>query len=651
MDEKRKCPYGSWESNITADLIIAESLDLSEISTCGEDVYWLENRPAEQGRGAVVQKPINGKERDVIPVGFSARNSVHEYGGGVYTVNSLGFYFANWEDQRIYSTNKDGSPSALTPPPDKHKSLRYGDLTIEKTWLCCVRERHNTPEESTNDLISISTDMPSCTRILASGQDFYSSPRFSHDGQKICWLSWNHPNMPWDGSELWVADFNGDGTISNLVRVAGSLTESIVQPGWAPDGDLFFFTDVSGYWNLAVWDGSVTRPFLTEPVDHAEAPWQFGYSSYTFLSDGLLVLGVSSPAEPGLLRCFDVNGQELTSINSNYSRIRYLKAMGQQVIYLGSSPTRLPEIVAVNVRNGKELILKKSSSLQIDSESISVPRAIEFSTTDNGCAHAFYYNPYNPVIEENKNEKPPLIVMTHGGPTGAAGAELNLKVQFWTSRGFAVVDVNYRGSTGYGRVYRDALKGMWGIYDMADCVAAADYLVANGLADPDRLIIRGSSAGGYTVINALTFFDHFAAGATYYGIADLEALVHDTHKFESRYMDSLIGPYPDAKQAYHDRSAIHFTDRLTTPMIIFQGLEDAIVPPSQSEKISKALREKRLPFAYMAFEGEGHGFRQARNVKRSLEAELYFYSRVMGFVPADQIEPINIENAELLTRA
>ena len=453
--------------------------------------------------------------------------------------------------------------------------------------------------------------------------------------------------MPWDGCVLWVAEFNGDGSLSNERRIAGSKTESITQPEWSPVGDLFFVSDASGWWNLTVWDGHSPRAFLEEELDHAEAPWQFGYSTYGFLNDGSLVLGADS-VNPATLRRFETSGSELSGLESEDSTIRYVTTVDQCVLYVGASPMSLPEIVSVHSVTGIRSVLKRSNDLEVDPDGISKPCAITFPTTDNADAYAFYYPPRNSHVEAREEEKPPLLVITHGGPTGSAGPELSLRIQFWTSRGFAVVDVNYRGSTGHGRAYRDALKGMWGVYDTADCVAAADYLVERGLADGDRLAIRGGSAGGYTAINALTFYDRFAAGATYYGIADLQALVDDTHKFESRYLDSLIGPYPEAAQLYHDRSAIHFTEQLSCPMIIFQGLEDAIVPPSQAELMSAALRVKGIPFSYVPFEGEQHGFRQAKNIKRALEAELYFYGCVMGFEPTDQIEPIEIENADRL---
>jgi len=649
MVKKKISSYGSWASMITADLILSQGLGLSEIHVDGEDIYWLESRPRDNGRSVIVRKSADGQVLDAIPEGFNVRNGVHEYGGGSYAVSFGNIYFTNWEDQRIYYVGDTLSPTVLTSDGEISKGIRYADLTIEGRWLICVRERHHTDSEPTNDLIAISVNRPHIVRILASGQNFYSSPRLSLDGKKICWLSWNHPNMPWDGCMLSVADFNDDGVVSNIERVTGSETESIVQPGWSPNGDLFFFTDESGWWNLTVWNGETTRSFLAEEVDYAEAPWQFGHSVYSFLRDGSLVLGTPAVVDSALLRRFNSSGNELSAIVSTYSKIRYVRTVDQRIIYLGASPTSLPEIVVTDLRTGVHSILKKSSSLDLDVRYISKPRVIQFPTTDDGQAHGFYYDPQNPHAQAGKKEKPPLLVMTHGGPTGETRAELNLRVQFWTSRGFAVVDVNYRGSTGHGRRYRESLNGMWGVYDAADCIAATDYLVKQGLVDADRLIIRGSSAGGYTVINALRFYDRFAAGASYYGIADLEAMVNDTHKFESRYLDTLIGPYPDARDIYHDRSAIHFSERLSCPMILFQGLEDGVVPPSQAEKMSKSLRQNRIPFAYVPFEGEQHGFRQAKNIKRALEAELYFYGRVMGFMPADQIDPIEIENSDLLS--
>ncbi len=646
---KKALPYGSWASPITADLIVDGGLSLSDIKVDGDDIYWLEGRPGEDGRSVVVCRPFDGEKVDVIPTGFDVRTMVHEYGGGSYTVAARTVYFSNCHDQRIYRVRDGASPEALTSLPKVARSHRYADFVISPKggWLCSIRERHQPQLEPTNDLVALSIDEVRSPHVLASGYDFYSSPRFNIDGTRICWICWNHPNMPWDGCELWVADFSQAGSLSNETRVAGSKQESIVQPEWAACGDLYFVSDASGWWNLSVWDGQITRPFLQETVDHSQPAWQFGYSSYGFSTNGSVVLGADF-SNSSTLRCFSNDGKELTGLSSGHSTARYVTIKDDHAFFVGSSVTSLPEIVSINMITGIHSIVQRSSTLELDITNISKPQSIAFPTNDNKQAYGFYYPPWNAQACGKEREKPPLLVISHGGPTGAAIPDLNLRVQFWTSRGFAVVDVDYRGSTGYGRSYRDALKPMWGIVDTADCIAAADFLVEQGLADKARLAIRGSSAGGYTAINALTFHNRFAVGATYYGVTDLKALVDDTHKFESRYLDGLIGPYPEARLLYHDRSAIHYTDRLESPMIIFQGLEDAIVPPSQAELMASMLRKKGIPFACLYFDDEQHGFRKAKNIKRCLEAELYFYGRVLKFWPSDNINPISIENADNL---
>ena len=485
-------------------------------------------------------------------------------------------------------------------------------------------------------------------KVLAAGYDFYSSPRQSGAGDQICWLSWNHPNLPWDGCELWVADFDSvAGTVSDPRCLTGGQDVSIVQPEWAPDGSLVFISDESGWWNLTRWAGAEISPVLSETVDHGGPAWVFGLRTYSFSSSGEVVLK-DTQGSRGCFRTIGLDGRESGQLPVAHSSIADVTVFGDSVAYVGASPTSVAVVVSVDLGSGETDTFRLSSSVVLGTDWLSVPEGITFPTTDDGTAHAFYYPPTNPDFEPGGAEVPPLLVISHGGPTSATSASLSLSIQFWTSRGFAVADVNYRGSTGYGRTFRDALKGNWGVYDTDDCIAAADFLVGRGQADTNRVAIRGGSAGGYTTINALTFHDRFAVGATYYGIADLGVFVGDTHKFESRYLDSLIGPYPESKQLYHDRSAINFTERLSCPMIILQGLEDKIVPPSQAEIMASALRDKNIPFSLIMFEGEQHGFRQSSNIRRSLMAELYFYGRVLGFEPAGNIDSVEIENEAAL---
>ncbi|MCH8229374.1 MAG: S9 family peptidase [Chloroflexi bacterium] len=650
MPSKTSSPYGSWKSPITARLIAAGGLKLAEVRVDGPDVYWLEGRPEEAGRYVIVRRSPDGSTVDINPERFNARNAVHEYGGGAYAVRDGVVYFANWDDQRIYRASGGDGPVAITGEPAIERGDRYSDLTLsnDSRWILCVRERHQEGAEAVNELVAVPADGSGDVQVLATGHDFYSSPRQNDAGDRVCWLSWDHPNMPWDGCELWVANFDSAaGTVSNEQLATGGANVSIVQPEWAPDGTLVFISDESGWWNLTKWAGGKVEPVLAEEVDHGGPAWAFGFRTYAFTQDGAVVLKDSQGGR-GRFRMIGLDGTVIAETPVSHTSMSDVTVIGEDVVYVGASPASAAEVVRVNPGDGSVATLKSSSDVELDPAYLSTPEAITFPTTEDGEAHAFYYAPTNPEFETDASDKPPLLVISHGGPTGATSAALSLSVQFWTSRGFAVVDVNYRGSTGHGRAFRDALKGKWGVYDTDDCIAAADYLVNKGLADGERLAIKGGSAGGYTTINALTFHDRFAVGATYYGIADLSVFVSDTHKYESRYLDSLIGPYPEAKQLYHDRSAINFTDRLSAPMIIFQGLEDKIVPPSQAEIMALALREKGIPFALLMFEGEQHGFRQSKNIIRSLEAELYFYGRVLGFTPADEIEPVEIENESAL---
>ncbi|MBH65657.1 MAG: peptidase [Chloroflexi bacterium] len=651
MPDKRVSPYGSWESPISADLITQGGLRLGEVRVDGADVYWHEGRPEESGRYVIVKRSADDSISEINPAPFNARNAVHEYGGSAYAVRDGEVFFTNWDDQRIYrASSDDGEPTAITEEPEIELGIRFADLklTNDSKWILSVRESHHEDREADNDLVAVPTDGSGAVVVLASGHDFYSSPRQNPAGDMICWLSWDHPNMPWDGCELWVAEFDSStGTTSNEQKVTGGADVSIVQPEWSPNGTLVFITDESGWWNLTKWSNGKITPILAEEKDHGGPAWAFGFSTYSFLEDGAIVLK-GSKGTGGRFRMITPNGHEVAEAAAPHSLIAEVNVIGDDVAYIGASPTSSAEVVKVTLSNGNVTSLKSSSEIDLDEAYLSVPEEITFPTTNDAEAHAYYYPPTNPDFEADSAELPPLLVISHGGPTSATSSSLSLPLQFWTSRGFAVVDVNYRGSTGYGRAFRDALKGNWGVYDTDDCIAAADYLVERGQADTDRVAIKGGSAGGYTTINALTFHDRFAVGATYYGIADLSVFIGDTHKYESRYLDSLIGPYPEAKQLYHDRSAINFTDQLSCPMIILQGLEDKIVPPSQAEIMAGALRDKGIPFSLMMFEGEQHGFRKSKNIKASLEGELYFYGRVLGFTPAGDLTQVDIENESAL---
>jgi dipeptidyl aminopeptidase/acylaminoacyl peptidase len=483
-----------------------------------------------------------------------------------------------------------------------------------------------------------------CGQVLARGNDFYSSPRVSPDGLHMAWLTWNHPNMPWDSSELWVGDLAEDGTLQKTELVSGGIAESIFQPEWSPDGVLYFVSDRNGWWNLQ----RVSANGKTEAVYELSAElgmpqWLFGMSSYAFASSDLIIC---SHVEQGISRLGKLNprSRKFEDFETPFTDIQFVRASPGQVVFRSGSPSDVVAMRRLDLETFKFEVLRRVNNIEIDSAYFSIPRAIEFPTEGGLNAHAFFYQPQNPEYRTPESERPPLIVKSHGGPTSAATTALALSIQYWTSRGFAVLDVNYGGSTGYGRKYRERLNDRWGIVDVDDCVNGARYLVERGEVDGNRLIITGGSAGGYTTLCALTFRDTFKAGASHFGVSDAEALARDTHKYESRYLDGLLGPYPEHRDIYFERSPINFTERLSCPVIFFQGLEDKVVPPDQAERMVDALRAKGIPVAYLAFAGEQHGFRQAKNIKRALDGELYFYSRVFGFELAEPVEPVTIEN-------
>jgi dipeptidyl aminopeptidase/acylaminoacyl peptidase len=636
-------PYGSWKSPITADLIARGAVRLMQVVLDGKDTYWLESRPAEGGRCVIVKSTPDGKISDITPAPFNARTTVHEYGGGDFVVSNGTVYFSNFKDQRLYVQKPDAAPQPITPA----KELRYADAVTDarRNRLICVREDHTMAgREPVNTIVSVRlAGDPQGGTVLVSGNDFYASPRLSPDGKKLAWVTWNHPNMPWDGTELWVAEIAQDGSVQNAQKVAGGLTESIFQPQWAPDGTLCFVSDRTSWWNLYRWrDGGIEA--LTDlEAEFGQPQWVFGMSTYAFASQHEIVCAY---VQRGLwhLALLDTTTKKLERIETPYTEIGSVRANAHSVVFRAGSPTEMLSIVRFDLKAKSFEVLRRSSELKFDEGYLSCARPMEFPTEQGRMAHAFFYPPQNKDFQAPPSEKPPLVVFSHGGPTSATTATLKLEIQYWTSRGFVVVDVNYGGSTGYGRAYRERLKGQWGVVDVDDCVNAAQYLTQQELVDGERVAIRGGSAGGYTTLCALTFRKLFKAGASYFGVSDLEALDKDTHKFESRYNRSLIGPYPQRRDLYYERSPIHFAEKISCPVIFFQGLEDKVVPPNQSELMVEALRQKGIPVAYVPFAGEQHGFRKAENIKRSLEAELYFYSKVFGFQIADSVEPVKIEN-------
>lgn len=656
MAAPQVAPYGSWKSPITSDLIVAGSIRLGEIELDGTDIYWSEGRPTEAGRSVVVCRTPDGQTVDVTPAApFNVRTRVHEYGGGSYLVFNKTVYFSNFADQRLYFQRLGAEPEPITPV----QSLRYADAAFDskRDRLICIREDHtDTEHEPVNAIVAVSVQAATSKdgeqkeegqqdggRILVSGSDFYASPRLSPDGSQLAWISWNHPNMPWDGTELWVAAVKADGSLGESQWIAGGLAESIFQPEWSPDGVLYFVSDRTNWWNLYRWHNGQVEPLCKKSAEFGLPQWIFGMTTYGFESaDGLICTYV----EDGIQHLARLNTKtlELTEIETPYSSIGGLKVASEYAVFIGGSATEPSAIARLDLQTGQIEELRRSSTLEIDPGYLSSPEVVEFPTENGLTAYAFYYPPQNKDYRALSFDHPPLLVKIHGGPTAATSATFNPGIQYWTSRGIAILDVNYGGSTGYGRAYRERLKDNWGIVDVDDCVNGAKYLVARGAVDGDRLCIDGGSAGGYTTLAALTFRNTFKAGASYYGVSDLEALAQDTHKFESRYLDGLIGKYPEQKQIYLERSPIHHIDQLSCPLIFFQGDEDKIVPPNQAEMMVNALQAKGLPVAYVLFAGEQHGFRKAENIKRALDGELYFYSRVFGFGLADEMEPVAIEN-------
>ncbi|MEP6740971.1 MAG: S9 family peptidase [bacterium] len=644
MSERSIAPYGSWESPITSDLIVAGTVGLGQPLIDGDDVYWIEMRPGEAGRSVIVKRDVGGRIADVTPAGFNARTRVHEYGGGDYAVRDGQVYFSNFSDQQIYVQQNGGVPEMVTTTPN----LRYADAVVdaERQRLICIREDHRLEgREAVNSLVSINLAGDSgAGQDLISGNDFYSSPRLSPDGARLAWLTWNHPNMPWDETELWTAAVNADGSLRQLQKVAGGNQESVFHPQWSPGGELYFVSDRNGWWNLyRLSEANTVEPLVEMEADFGMPQWGFGMSTYAFESAQRIVCGY---VEKGIWRIAIINTQtrKLERVECSYTDISCVRSAPGYAVMRAGSPTEPLSIVRLDLNTRAFEVLRRSNNIEVAAGYLSQPETVEFPTEEGLRAYGFFYPSTNADYQAPDNERPPLLVLSHGGPTAASTTVKNLSIQYWTSRGIGVLDVNYGGSTGFGRAYRDRLKGKWGIVDVDDCVNGARYLVARGDADTNRLMISGGSAGGYTTLCALTFRDVFKAGASHYGVSDAETLAQDTHKFESLYLDRLFGPYPEAREIYYARSPINFTDRLTCPVIFFQGLEDKVVPPSQAETMVAALQAKGIPVAYIPFTGEQHGFRQAQNIKRALDGEFYFYSRVFGFEPAGTIEPVEIQN-------
>jgi dipeptidyl aminopeptidase/acylaminoacyl peptidase len=652
MPTTTAAPYGSWRSPITAALITGKQVGLSSPWLDGDDAaYWCESRPLEAGRVTLLRRSLtDGRVEEVTPAPFNLRTRVNEYGGRAFTAQDGVVVGTAFADQRVYRLEPGSEPVPLTPESDG--ALRYADLVLDlpRRRVLAVREDHRAEGEPEQTLVVLALDgPPSEGEVLARGHDFFAYPRPSPDGARLAWLSWDHPAMPWDATTLWVAELDGDGRPAEpaVAAVEAGIEESLVQPEWSPDGGLYVMSDRSDFWSLYRVDGLDLAPAALIAAELAGPLWQLGSRWYDFLDERTALAIATERGQSRLVRLdltrgteapVDVPAVEFAGLSCARGRalVQALPADGPaRLVLLGPGEGEAaPETIA------------SAGEPPVDPAYLSAPEHLVFPGADGRQAFALYYPPRNPEFAAPADEPgPPLVVRSHGGPTGRASPALNLQVQFWTSRGFAVVDVDYAGSTGYGRAYRQLLDGQWGILDVADCLAAARHLAETGRADPNRLAIRGGSAGGYTTLCALAFHDLFKVGASWYGVGDLEALQRDTHKFESCYLDRLVGPWPDAVEIYRARSPIHHADRLNCPVIFLQGLEDRVVPPNQAEAMVEALRAKGLPVEYLAFEGEGHGFRKAETIERALLAEHGFFCRIFGIEPAEEAAPASTPSA------
>ncbi len=634
-------PYGSWPSPITLDLVVAAGRSAFAPWLDGEDLYLLESRPSDAGRVTIIRRDADGTFRDAIPTGFNVRSRVHEYGGGAYTARDGVLVFSNFADNRLYR----GAGPAVQPVPLSHgDTQRFADLVLDlpRDRVLAVLEDHVPgAAEPTNAIAAVSlTDGTVST--LVGGHDFFANPRLDPSGSRLAWICWDRPEMPWDGTWLVVGDLAPDGGLTNERIVAGGPTEAVLDPVWAPDGSLLFLSDRTGWWNPYRWrDGREQVEAVAPMAADAGGPlWVFGLRWLGVDGDGTVVLVVRSD-EGDQLHVVGPGGAS-RHVPLDATELGSLLVRDGAAVMMAGGPARASSLVRVDLDSGQAQELYTASPLTVDRAYLATPRLVDFPSTGGRRAFAWYYPPTNPDAVAPPGELPPVVVMSHGGPTSSASTSLDLATQAFTSRGFAVVDVDYGGSTGHGRAYRDLLREAWGVVDLDDCCAAPTWLASQGLADGARMVIRGGSAGGYTTLSALTFRDVFAGGTSYFGVGDLEALATDTHKFESRYLDLIVGPYPAMVERYRDRSPIHSVGRISCPVLVLQGEDDRVVPREQAEAIVDALAERGIPHAYLLFPGEGHGFRRPENRRRALEAELSFYAQVLGFTLADAIEPVEL---------
>ena len=659
MPEPRPLPCGAWPSALTPELTAAGGVSLSyAAAAAGGDLCWIEGRPAERGRSVLMRCTPAGEVLEALGAEADVRSRVHEYGGLPWLAAGGGLVYSLFSDQRLRFQDAHAQTTLLTPD-----GCRYADgcAAPDGHTLVMVREDHRAAGEARNAVVAIDLRQPGdAGQVLYGDSDFVAWPRLSPDGKRLALVAWNHPDMPWDSTRLIVGTLSAGRLLEPQV-VAGGPGESVLEPRWDSDGSLYFLSDRCGRWRLYRWrDGQVAALLASAPETVLPASaelggplWNLGLSTYALTGDGRALLRVGQGTVEQLM-LLDLRSLALTPLDLPFASFGSLGLLtAQQAFAIAAPVDGLPALITLDLATGAHRVLRRSGQAPITAAWISRPQAIEFPTQpgpagDARTAHAWFYPPRNPHHQPLPGEKPPLVVMLHGGPTSQAGPAYKSAVQFWTTRGFAVVDVNYGGSTGYGRAYRERLRGQWGPVDLQDAVAAVDHLVAQGWVDGDRVAIRGGSAGGFTVLSALAFTRRFAVGINYFGVADLETLAADTHKFESRYLDSLVAPLPAGLEVYRQRSPVHHMGQCRAALITFQGLEDRAVPPQQSRDIVAAARAAGCPVAYLEFEGEGHGFRQGPNIVRALQAELVFLGRVFGYTPAGELPPLDIDNAAAL---
>lgn len=650
---QKPAPFGTWTSPISADLVAGQSLRFDLVQYADGTVFWAEMRPSEGGRSVIVGCNREGNSRDFIPAPFSARSRVHEYGGGSYLACADEVFFVNDGDQAVYRVRMSGRPERIAC----EENLRFADMTLDPSGrrLVCVAEQHEKDphEPPENYLAEIALDgaEAGAVELLVGGCDFYANPRFSPDGKRVCWIEWDLPWMPWEASRLMVGEMAADGGMERMSEIAGGNGCSVFQPAWGVNGLLYFVTDESGWGNLHVWDGERVAPVARMDAEFSRPLWGLGTTSFAVSCESEII---ASHIDNGVFKLAALGhaGGAIRQIDHPYRQFDSICATDDGIAALVAGDSMPSSIIRMPVRDGvagAPNILRQAMSAEIDPETISTGRLIDIPMNDGGVVHALYYPPTNAAFAGEAGTAPPLLAAAHGGPTGMADRGLKLKIQYWTSRGFAFVDVDYRGSAGYGTAYRDALNGQWGLRDVDDVIAATQWLVGEGLADGERLLISGGSAGGYTVLCALAFHDVFAAGASYYGVGDLQKLLDLTHKFESGYIYNLTGTRPgETETVFHARSPLHHAERISSPAIFFQGTEDKVVPPGQSRSMVEALKRQGIPVAYLEFDGEGHGFRRAETIVSALNAEYAFYARVLGLAPQETLPAVNIFNEERL---